>query len=136
MGILFLTQTTSRDLRVLICDDEFLLAMDMAEQFSALHAEVVGVVGRLSELDQLASKVDFPANAVVLDWQFMDGRADMIVPLLEQRGAAVVVCSGYGMEERPPELSHIPWLTKPASTDEIARVLLVELDGRRMGQSE
>lgn len=131
-----MTQTTSRDLRVLICDDEFLLAMDMAEQFASLQAEVVGVVGRLSELDQLASKADFPANAVVLDWQFVDGNADKIIPLLEQRGAAIVVCSGYAREERPPELAHIPWLTKPANADEIAQALLAELDGRRIGQSD
>jgi ActR/RegA family two-component response regulator len=136
VGILYLTQTTSSDLRVLICDDEFLLAMDMAEQFEALQAEVVSVVGRLSELEQLTSNADFPANAVVLDWQFMDGKADKIIPLLEQRGAAIVVCSGYAREERPPELSHIPWLTKPANADEIAQALLVELDGRGLRQSD
>jgi len=128
------SKTTNRDLRVLICEDEYLLAMDMAQQFEALHAQVTGIVGNLGELEK-AVHDGLEANAVVLDWQFLDGKAHGIVPLLEERGVAVAVCSGYGPEERPAELVHIPWVTKPATADAVAEALCAVLDARSANTS-
>lgn len=118
-----------RDLRVLICEDEYLLAMDMAQQFESLHAEVVGIIGKLADFDPLL-RGELTANAVVLDWQFVDGKAHEVIAALEQRNVAVVVCSGYGTEERPAEFSHIPWVTKPANADELAAALCAVLEAR------
>lgn len=130
-----MTQTTSRDLRVLICDDEFLLAMDMAEQFESLQAEVVGTIGTLGELRRTVLSGDCPANAVVLDVQFADGQAYDILPLLEEKGLVVAISSGYGPEERPERFSHLPWITKPATADAISAALCASLDARGASQS-
>jgi DNA-binding NarL/FixJ family response regulator len=128
------TQTTSRDLRVLICDDEYLLAMDMAQQFEELQAEVVGTVGRLSDLREAVLNGS-RANAIVLDIQFADGRAYDLLPLLEEKGLAVAISSGYDVEERPPQYAHIPWVNKPAAADTIAAALCTVLDARSASPS-
>lgn len=124
-----MSKISARDLRVLICEDEYLLAMDMAQQFESLQAEVVGIVSKLSEFDTIG-RGEIAANAVVLDWQFVDGKAHDVIAILEQRKIAVVVCSGYGTEERPAEFSHIPWVTKPANADELAAALCAVLEAR------
>jgi ActR/RegA family two-component response regulator len=129
-----LTQTTSRDLRVLICDDEFLLAMDMAQQFEALDAEVVGTVGKLAELRNVLLSDQSTANAAVLDIQFADGEAYEIIPLLEEKGLAVAIASGYGPEERPDRFAHIPWVTKPANASDLCSALCASLDARSASQ--
>jgi ActR/RegA family two-component response regulator len=125
-----LIKTDNRNLRVLICDDEYLLAMDMAEQFEGLRADVVGLAGTLGELRRHLRADGFRANAVVLDLQFSDGNAYDVIPLIEETGAAVVICTGFHVEERPREFSHIPWIDKPASAETIYRALRVQLDNR------
>lgn len=122
--------TGSRDLRVLICDDEYLLAMDMAEQFEGLRADVVGLAGTIGELRRHLNANGFRANAVVLDLQYSDGNAYDVIPQIEQTGAAVVICTGFHVEERPQEFSHIPWIHKPASAETIYRALCAQLDSR------
>ncbi|MBJ3785500.1 response regulator [Devosia sediminis] len=126
-----MTVTTFRDLRVLIGEDEQMLAMDLAEQLSALGAEVVGSANTVSQLEALAADGLGGANAVVLDIKLLDGPVFSVVPQLEKHGAAVVFCSGYQVQERPEELSHIQWLGKPAQAEDIARALCQAVDARR-----
>jgi CheY-like chemotaxis protein len=130
-GFGHLSSTTNKDLRVLICEDEYLLAMDMAEQFEALQAQVVGIVGTMGDLERTIAASNFAANAVVLDLQFVDGNAYDIIPRLEKTGAAVVICSGYNVDERPAELAHIPWVNKPATAEMISGALRSTLDTLR-----
>lgn len=108
--------------------------MDMAQQFEALDAEVVGTIGKLGELRQILLSGNCTANAAVLDIQFADGQAYDIIPLLEEKGLAVAIASGYGPEERPDRFAHIPWITKPANADTLAAALCASLDARSASQ--
>lgn len=130
-----MTHTTSRDLKVLICEDEYLLAIDLAQQLEALQAQVVGIVGSLGDLREAIQSNATSFNAVVLDVQFADGRAYDVIPLLEEQGLATAISSGYGPEERPPEYAHIPWITKPTTADHIAAALCAARDARRPSHS-
>ena len=109
--------------------------MDMAQQFEALQAEVVGIIGRLSELEEALDGDLRGANAVILDWQFADGKSEDLIARLDQRELAIVVCSGYGEEECPAHLSHIPWVTKPANGELVAQRLCEALDARMARQA-
>jgi DNA-binding NtrC family response regulator len=128
------TQTSSQDLRVLICDDEYLLAMDMAQQFEDLQATVVGTVGNIQDLRKALTDDGFSANAVVLDVQYSDGHIFELLPLLQEKGIAIAIASGYGPEDRPDEYSHIPWLTKPTTVEQISAALCSVMDARSANQ--
>jgi ActR/RegA family two-component response regulator len=111
------------DLRVLICEDEYLLASDLATELGSRGVAVVGVMGRVSEIKTAMESPDFAANAVVLDVQLLDGMAlDLVAPLLA-RGVAVVLCSGYGTRDLPPEFAHLPSVGKPTDTDQLLAAL-------------
>jgi ActR/RegA family two-component response regulator len=129
------TQTTSADLRVLICDDEYLLAIDMAQQFEALDAEVLGTFGKLADLRHALKDGGHAANAVVLDLRLNDGSALDVLPMLEEQGIAVAITSGFGPEERPAEWAHIPWIGKPANAEDIAAALCNVIDNQPTDRS-
>lgn len=120
---------TTTDLRLIICEDEYLLAIDMAEQFAALGARVVDTVSSAAELERLLDQ-DKSANAVLLDVELSDGVVYDIVPRLEERGLALAFCSAHLVQERPARFAHLEWFDKLASAGEIASALCAAHDGR------
>lgn len=122
--------TTFSDLRVLICEDEQLLAIDMAEQMQSLGAMIVAIVGSLAELEEILRTGTMNANAAILDVGLIDGPVYALVPALERQGIAVAFCTGYHQQERPETLKHLAWFGKPARCDEIAQALCLAIDGR------
>ena len=125
-----MTTTTTQDLRILICEDEYLLAMDMAQQLTALGAEIVGMAGTIAEIERKVGMQPFDANAAILDIRYPDGLASRAVELLHKAGVATVICSGYSPDDGPPELKGLPWVTKPAHAEAISRALCDVLDAR------
>ena len=117
------------DLKVIVCEDEHLLALDLAQQLSALGATVVATVAAVAELEQ---SVETPAgvNAAILDIELADGEVYQVVPFLEERGIALAFYSAYSVAERPEQFSHIPWFDKLAPSGDIATALCAVLDGR------
>lgn len=127
-----MTVTTFRDLRVLIGEDEQMLAMDLAEQLTVLGATALATVNTVALLERLITEGLNGANAVILDTDLLDGPVYDCVPRLEQLGAAVVFYSGYMQQERPDTLKHIEWIGKPAHAEDIARALCRAVDARKV----
>lgn len=123
--------TTFRDLRVVIGEDEQLLAFDLAQQLEALGARVVASAGTVEQLEGLIQSGLDETNAAILDVDLLDGSIFPLVPDLEQRGVAVVFCTGYHRQDCPAELAHIPWIGKPARAADIAITLCLAIDARR-----
>ncbi|HEV7346482.1 MAG TPA: hypothetical protein VGN60_12710 [Devosia sp.] len=112
------------DLRVLVCEDEYLLASDMATQLANRGVHVVGIMSRVSDIHAALGDDGFEADAAVLDLKLLDGdAASVVVPMLARR-IAVVLCTGYGTRDLPPELAHLPKVGKPTDIDELLAVLL------------
>jgi ActR/RegA family two-component response regulator len=111
------------DLKVLICEDEYLLATDLASQLGERGVTVAGVMARVSEVREAMKKQGFDANAAVLDVQLLDGTAsDLVTPMLAM-GMTVVLCTGYSARDLPPELADLPSVGKPTDIDELLSVL-------------
>ncbi|RYD50043.1 MAG: hypothetical protein EOP60_12625 [Sphingomonadales bacterium] len=96
---------------MLICEDEYLLAIDMADRFSALGAQIVAVTASAADLERTVNEMSH-VNCAVLDVELLDGEVYEVVPLLERQGIAVVFCSSHPASNRPDRFGHIEWFDK------------------------
>jgi len=116
---------TATGLKVLICEDEYLLASDLSHQLRAMGAEVLDLKPRLRDLVDLLKRPDFAANAAVVDIKLFDQTSFSLVRSLKKLGVALAFCSGYSRRDVPNDLTSVPFFTKPADTGEIVSALRI-----------
>ena len=88
-------------LRVLIVEDEMLVAMNIEDMLLELGHEVAGLASRLSPA--LALAADAELDAAVLDVNLAGEQSFAIADLLDKRGIPFLFATGYGLggiEER------------------------------------
>jgi CheY-like chemotaxis protein len=97
--------------RILVVEDEFLLAMHLEQRLTDLGCEVVvnrgGVKGALQRLQ----KAHF--DAAVLDINLGDERADLIADVLASRAIPFIFGTGYDRARLAPRHATRPYLKKP-----------------------
>ena len=108
-------------IRVLVVEDEFLVALDLEAMIRDLGGTVVGPVAHLdaARTVMLQEKI----NCAILDVR-LDG--DTSLPLADEliaSGFPVILASGYGSDQLPKRFADTPKLRKPVSVHELARVL-------------
>jgi PAS domain S-box-containing protein len=97
--------------RVLLVEDEMLVAMMMKDMLTDLGFSVVGPYGRISEALPVARANDL--EAAVLD---INLNGELVYPVAEAlvaRGVPIVFVTGYGAESIDQQFSQIPVLQKP-----------------------
>jgi PAS domain S-box-containing protein len=107
-----------RNARVLLVEDETLLAMEVAEVLKAAGAAVLGPANTLEQALALAATETI--DAAVLDVNLGGASARPVARLLQTRGVPFVLVTGYeepGIEEAGPVLR------KPVSHDDLLRAL-------------
>lgn len=97
--------------RVLVVEDETLIAVAVEKVLQGLGCVVVGPVGKLDAALQLARAAAL--DAAVLDVAIRGGRTYAVADLLLVRGVPFVLASGYGGWALPESLQGRPRLTKP-----------------------
>ncbi|WP_426000418.1 response regulator [Caulobacter sp. DWR1-3-2b1] len=100
-----------RPARILVVEDEYLLAEVLTDALTELGAEVVGPVGQLAQA--LALIETTPIDGAVLD---INLRGEMVFPLadvLTTLGVPYVFATGYERENIPALYKDIPILSKP-----------------------
>jgi CheY-like chemotaxis protein len=108
--------------RVLLVEDEGIVAMVVEDYLLDLGYEVVGVAARLEVGMQLAQ--DAAIDVAILDVNLAGKLSYPIAELLHDRGIPFVFSTGYGTAGRPDEFRNIPTLAKPYGKDDLARALL------------
>jgi DNA-binding response OmpR family regulator len=97
--------------RLLIVEDEYLLAREMADYFENLGAEIVGPVGTVAHaLGLIASS---RIQIAVLDVNLRDERVYPVADLLTLKQIPFVFASGYGSELEPDAYAGAPRCIKP-----------------------
>ncbi|WP_187969441.1 response regulator [Aquibium microcysteis] len=118
--------STLAGMRILIVEDEFLLADDLAQFFASVGATVLGpapgVAAARAHLDQ--------ADAAVLDINLKDGTVFPIADELFLRRVPFVFFSGMDAASVPERFRFVGSLPKPVSWHSVVDVLVNELDGR------
>jgi CheY-like chemotaxis protein len=108
--------------RVLVIEDEYFLADDIARALRELGARVVGPVGELEEATSLVD-ADIAIDAAVLD---INLQSDMIFPLartLRARKVPFVFTTGYDRKSIEAEFGDVSLWEKPLDIPAMAHEL-------------
>jgi DNA-binding response OmpR family regulator len=114
---------TGRDalpgLRILLVEDEFLVAMLVEEMLHDLHCEIVGPVSTLEEA--IATVRQNRLDGVLLDANLHGKNSSPVADELLGHEVPFILVTGYsGHKGDPPVLKRAPRVRKPVNFDELA----------------
>ena len=101
--------------RILIVEDEYLLASDIERELAKVGAQAVGPASRLAA--GLALAKTEALDAAILDLNLNDELAYPIVRRLAERKVPYLLVTGHDDWALPRELRDAPRLTKPFGPD-------------------
>jgi CheY-like chemotaxis protein len=105
--------------KLLVVEDEALIAMEVEEMIAGLGAEVVGSFSRVTDALQALER-ETVAGAI-LDIQ-LDGETTLgLVDVLLERGCPILFVTGGGPESIPETYRQLPRLSKPFNQVDLAR---------------
>jgi DNA-binding response OmpR family regulator len=107
--------------RLLIVEDEYLLAREMADYFENIGAEIVGPVGTVEHA--LALIASSRVQIAVLDVNLRDARVYPVADDLMSKKIPFVFASGYGSELEPDVYAGVPRCIKPIEFAVLAKTL-------------
>lgn len=107
--------------RVLVVEDEALLALDYAQQLRDAGLEVVGLVASVANGLKIISEGG--CDVAVLDVNLGNETSAPIASALRARGTPFIVVSGYSSVEHPDDLRGAPSLSKPIRQGDLVAAL-------------
>ena len=111
--------------RILIVEDEFLIAATACEMLQELGAHVVGPASTISEALALAERED--VDVALLDINLHGQSSAAVAARLETRGIPIVFATGYGRGDGKDAVGHYV-LGKPYTQDKLAAQLCSALE--------
>ena len=108
--------------RLLVAEDDYLIAEQLAQELRAEGAEVLGPASTLAEALRLAGSEPRP-NGAILDVNLDGEMVFPLVDLLRGRGVPVVFVTGYDAAAIPRDYAIIPRCMKPARLDAVIALL-------------
>jgi CheY-like chemotaxis protein len=126
-----LATDTWRGKRVLIVEDEYFLAQDIANHFDGLGAEVLGPAGTVADALRLLKSSGL--DGAVLDINLHGERVYPVADVLRQRRVPFVFASGYGGELEPAAYADVPRCIKPVDFCSLAKTLADQIDAKEQG---
>ena len=115
-----------KGIRVLILEDEFFLADDLARALSEAGGVPVGPVATVRQAEELVERERLDAAIVDLNL-----RGEMASEFIEGLAASQLPClivSGYGNVDLPHSVSRIRRVEKPISPASVMKALAEELE--------
>ncbi len=116
-----MTDARLTGLRILLVEDEAMIAMLLEKTLQSLGITVLGPVGRLSDALDMAQTREF--DGAILDVTIRGGYVYPVADLLVARGIPFVLATGYAAEHLPANLRGQKLLRKPYSTDDLTAAL-------------
>lgn len=108
-------------LHVLVVEDEFYLADDLATALRQTGAVTLGPVGSIAQAE--ATLAGERVDAAVLDLNLRGQRTDELAERLLRDGVPCLIVSGYSKEALAGPLQNARHLEKPADSVDIIRAL-------------
>ncbi|MEZ0172613.1 response regulator [Microvirga sp. TS319] len=108
--------------RVLVVEDEYFIADDMAKALEKLGAEVVGLVPKRDKALMLLSSGE-GIDAAVLDINLRGEEVFPVADALAERGIPFVFATGYDPSSVPVAYADVPRWAKPFDPDALAQTL-------------
>jgi CheY-like chemotaxis protein len=114
--------------RVLLVEDEALVAMMIQDTLAEFGFQVIGPVSSASEALAAARESHF--DAAVLDINLGDGLVYTVAEILGVRGVPFVFVTGYDVDSIDPRFADIPVLQKPIERDMLQKIFLSSIPDR------
>jgi CheY-like chemotaxis protein len=108
-------------LRVLVVEDDYMIATDISEGLASMGAQVIGPAADLTEARRLVAEKKI--DAVVLDLNLEGQIAVDLADDLVARQIPFVLATGYQAEGIPPRHAHVPRCEKPFNSIDVAKAL-------------
>ena len=119
---------TLRGRRLLIVEDEYLLAQDLTDYFQELGVEVIGPVGSVSEALKLLNLIE--VHGAILDINLRGERVYPVADALRQKRVPFIFASGYGAETEPAAYADVPRCVKPVDFSVLAKAVSEHIQGK------
>jgi DNA-binding response OmpR family regulator len=113
------SEQSSARFRVLVVEDEMLLAMQMEDTLADFGCDVVGPVAHVAEGVKLAGSESL--DGAILDINVAGAEVFPVARKLAERSIPFIFVSGYGSGKLPPEWRSRPTLQKPFYPQDLAR---------------
>ena len=111
-------QNLPRNPRILIVEDEALIAIHIADILQSHGFEVVGTCQSVLQAFAHLENNDC-CDAAILDAHLRNESASAVATALAQRKIPFVVFTGHGRAQLPTELASAPVLAKPVNTEDL-----------------
>jgi CheY-like chemotaxis protein len=121
-GTASITRDTLQGRRVLVAEDEYMIAEEVAGELSDAGAETLGPVSSVSDAVRLIAAED-RIDGALLDVNLGHEAVWPVVEVLLARGVPLVLATGYDASAIPQAYAHLPRCEKPASGRDLTRVL-------------
>ncbi len=115
------TSTVADQVRVLVVEDEFLLADELNRVVRGLGCTVVGPVADVEAALALAREAAI--DLAILDVRIRGGDSTPVAEVLAARGCPFLFATGYGTDDVPWMMWKAPVLTKPLQQSALAEAL-------------
>lgn len=109
--------------RILIVEDEYFIAMDLAMVLEDLGFEVVGPAASVAEAMALVERFGDTLDGAILDVNLRNERVYPVADALQARGVHFVFASGYDARLMPEAYADVPRCGKPIDRSVIVRFL-------------
>ena len=114
--------------RVLVVEDEAIIAMLVEDMVLEFGSEVVGPVAKLDQALNLARNAEL--DAAILDINVGGAVTFAVADVLQERGIPFIFATGYGAQAIPPRYRDARTLPKPFSYQSLADALRAALAGQ------
>jgi CheY-like chemotaxis protein len=109
--------------RLLVVEDEYMIAFDLARSLEELGAEVIGPAPTVREALHLIASDTGALDGAVLDINLNGERAYAVAEALASRQVPFVFTTGYDAVVIPAAYAAVPRLNKPVDKAELSRLL-------------
>jgi CheY-like chemotaxis protein len=109
--------------KILVVEDETLIAMLVEDYLNELGFTVVEVAGTVARGMEVATAAGHPIDGAILDINLGTEKVFPIADALVDRGIPFVFATGYGPEGVLPRFAGCPVIAKPFRLDALAHFL-------------
>lgn len=108
--------------RILLVEDDFLVAISLVRMLNGMGCEVIGPIPSVEEGTASAERDEF--EGAVLDVNIHGGHSGPIAEIVRNSGRPLLFITGYGSPSAlPGDLRRLPRLSKPVSRESLQAAL-------------
>lgn len=117
--------------RILVVEDEYMLATELRSNLTDFGAVVLGPVGNVdAALELLEGEASL--DGAVLDANLQGVMVFPVADRLEERGVPYLFTTGYDASTIPARFKHVPLVEKPTNMPKLCRSISRLIEERRI----